>query len=101
MDKPKPFDFTVLSLGAGVQSTAMLIMSNLGLYDCPRADVAIFADTGDEPQYVYDHLKKLREWSRIPIQVVSSGRLSDEMLTDNGRPRQFLFGNECEGMCGV
>ncbi len=49
--KGMDFDFTYLSLGAGVQSTAMLIMSALGLYGCPNADVAIFADTGDEPAW--------------------------------------------------
>src|SRR5271170_6914244 len=62
------YDFTYLSLGAGVQSTAMLIMSALGLQGCPKADVAIFADTGDEPAWLYDHLETLKKWSSIPIQ---------------------------------
>ena len=42
---------TYLSLGAGVQSTALLVISAHGLYGCPRADLAIFADTQDEPAY--------------------------------------------------
>lgn len=65
---------TYLSLGAGVQSTALLILSATGR--CERADVAIFADTGDEPQWVYEHLERLKAWSPIPIEVVSRGHLS-------------------------
>ena len=73
-------EFTYLSFGAGVQSTALLIMSNLGLYDCPRADVAIFADTGDEPEWVGETLRRMKAWSQIPVEVVSIGRLSDAIL---------------------
>lgn len=70
------YDLTYISLGAGVQSSAMLICSALGLHDVPRADVAIFADTGDEPQFVYDQLDRLANWSKgqgIPVQVVKFG----------------------------
>lgn len=73
-------DLRYLSLGAGVQSTALLVMSNLGLRGCPKADVAIFADTQDEPQFVYDHLAWLEKWSKIPIQRVTAGRLSDAFM---------------------
>lgn len=73
------FDFTYLSLGAGVQSTALLVLSSLGLHGCPKADVAIFADTGDEPAWVYDHLETLKAWSSIPIHVTSKGRLSQDV----------------------
>lgn len=54
--------FTYLSLGAGVQSSALLILSAKGLYNCPKADIAVFADTGDEPQWVYDYLVVLQEF---------------------------------------
>jgi len=67
------YDLTYLSFGAGVQSTALLVCSNLGLHGVPRADVAIFADTGYEPQYVYDQLETMRKWSEIPVEVVSAG----------------------------
>lgn len=66
-----------LSLGAGVQSTALLVMSARGLRGCPKADVAIFADTGCEPRWVYDHLEYLKKWSSIPIEVVSAGKALD------------------------
>jgi hypothetical protein len=76
---------TYISFGAGVQSTALLVMSNLGLNDCPRADVAIFADTGDEPSWVYRNLAQMKGWSettghRIPVKVVQEGHLSADVL---------------------
>lgn len=71
-------DVTLLSLGAGVQSTALLVLANRG--DCGPVDAALFADTQAEPQYVYDHLKRLMAWSRIPIQVVTAGNLWTDTL---------------------
>ena len=68
-------DLTYLSLGAGVQSSALLVLANQGKVE--RPSVAIFADTGDEPQYVYDYLEVLEAWSDIPIERVSAGRLSE------------------------
>ena len=47
----------ILSLGAGVQSTALLLMMIHG--EIPKADAVIFADTGWEPAAVYKHLEKL------------------------------------------
>jgi len=47
----------VLSLGAGVQSTTVLLMALHGEID--MWDYAIFADTGWEPQAVYDNLNWL------------------------------------------
>jgi hypothetical protein len=69
------YDFTYLSFGAGVQSTTLLVISNLGRCGCPRADIAIFADTQCEPPWVYDNLKFMDEWSRIPIVRVTAGDL--------------------------
>ena len=57
-------DLTYLSLGAGVQSSALLVLANQGKVE--RPSVAIFADTGDEPQYVYDYLEVLEAWSGSP-----------------------------------
>jgi hypothetical protein len=81
-DPRKPLRY--ISLGAGVQSSAVLVMSALGWYDCPKADVAIFADTQDEPAYVYEylqHLKKFGEEHGIPVEVVTAGRLSTDGTT--------------------
>ena len=48
----------VISLGAGVQSSAMALMFAAGELE-PLPDVCIFADVGAEPQYVYDYLDYL------------------------------------------
>jgi hypothetical protein len=49
----------VISLGAGVQSTTMALMAAHGELT-PTPDFAVFADTGNEPAAVYEHLKWLR-----------------------------------------
>ena len=63
------YDFTYLSLGAGVQSSALLLMLEKGLFgmDKYKVDVCFFADTQGEPYWVYDQLSKLKEQSSLPI----------------------------------
>ena len=56
----KDADLKVISLGLGVQSTAVYLMSSMGIL--PRADVAIFADPQAEHQKTYDVLKWLQKW---------------------------------------
>lgn len=71
----------VLSLGAGVQSTTLLLMALRG--EIERPDCAIFADTGWEPRAVYEHLGWLeREASKggVPIHRVSAGNLKQDLL---------------------
>jgi hypothetical protein len=70
-----------LSLGAGVQSTVLALMSADGTL--PRVDYAIFADTGWEPQRVYDHLDQLTavlDKASIPVLRVSNGNLRADAL---------------------
>lgn len=62
----------VISLGAGVQSSAMLLMATAGELT-PKPDLAVFADTGWEPPHIYQHLEWLREQTDIPVQQVSNG----------------------------
>lgn len=57
----------VLSLGAGVQSTTIALMAARG--EIPAPDCAIFADTGDEPGSVYEHLAWLRSPGILPFPV--------------------------------
>ena len=76
-------DLTVISLGAGVQSTALLLMCLEG--DYPRPDCAIFSDTGWEPKHVYVHLARLQETCKthdFPLHVVSKGNLKDDVLRE-------------------
>jgi hypothetical protein len=70
----------VLSLGAGVQSTTMLLMGLRGEFG-ELPDVAIFADTGWEPASVYAHLDWLEaEVTPFPIQRVGKGNIREDAL---------------------
>ena len=51
----------VISLGMGVQSTALYLMSSMG-YKVPRADVAVFSDPQAEHPKTYEILDWLLEW---------------------------------------
>ena len=63
------FDYIYLSLGAGVQSSAILYLAETDP-EIPTPDVAIFADAGDEPAWVYRQVEDLKRRSSIPIRVV-------------------------------
>lgn len=76
---------TVLSLGAGHQSSALLLMAVNG--DLPdgyaKIEHEVFADTGDEPQPVYAWLDKLEGIAKeagITVHRVSAGRLGDAAI---------------------
>lgn len=77
----------VLSLGAGVQSTSLLLLAAEGRL--PKLDAAIFADTGWEPRAVYEHLDRIeREVARpagIPLLRVSSGNIRSDALDPGTR----------------
>jgi 3'-phosphoadenosine 5'-phosphosulfate sulfotransferase (PAPS reductase)/FAD synthetase len=62
---------TILSLGAGVQSTALALMAERGMIEKPIA--AIFSDTGDEPATVYAHLENLKSMLSFPVHTVKFG----------------------------
>ena len=49
-----------LSLGAGVQSSCLALMAQEGLTK-HKPDYMIFADTGWEPSFVYEHVEYLKE----------------------------------------
>jgi hypothetical protein len=71
----------LLSLGAGIQSTTLLLMSLAG--ELPRLDAAIFADTGWEPAAVYQHLDRLEAAAAaggVPVYRVSAGNLRADAL---------------------
>jgi hypothetical protein len=82
----------IVSFGGGVQSTAMALMVLQG--KLPRPDLWLFADTGDEPEAVYPHVKKWRkriEAAGMPFEVLhrfeDKKALSDhviERLEDTG-----------------
>jgi hypothetical protein len=73
--------FSILSLGAGVQSSVLLLLSCLGIL--PKLDAAIFCDTQWEPAAVYTHLWWLAEQAAaagIPVLIGSAGDLRADML---------------------
>ncbi|MFG1952436.1 hypothetical protein [Micromonospora sp. NPDC048830] len=70
-----------LSLGAGVQSSTVLLLAVRG--EIPTFDAAIFADTGWEPTPVYAHLRRLERLAApagIPIVRVSAGNIRTDAL---------------------
>jgi hypothetical protein len=70
----------ILSLGAGVQSSTLLLMACEGE---EHLDAAIFADTGWEPWWVYQHLEGLEKVAKvagIPLYRVSAGSLRTDAL---------------------
>ena len=61
----------ILSFGAGVQSSVMLMMAIR--HELPKPDHVIFADTGFEPAAVYRHVKwskKQAEDAGLPFHIV-------------------------------
>lgn len=72
--------FRALSLGAGVQSSVLALLlsrSDPRLVELgyPKPDVAVFADTGWEPDYVYHHLEWLETQLDYPLIRVAGGDL--------------------------
>lgn len=72
---------TILSLGAGVQSTTLALMAAHGEIG-PMPEAAIFADTGDEPQAVYRHLEWLESVLPFPVHRTrrAGGSLSEHLI---------------------
>lgn len=77
----------ILSLGAGVQSSTVLLMSCKGVL--PKLDGAIFADTQWEPKAVYEWfdavLKPEAEKAGIPIYLVNKGNIRADGLKSKVR----------------
>jgi hypothetical protein len=77
----KTFMKKIISLGGGVQSTAMLLMSLIGQFEKP--DVAVFCDTGNESAATYSHLEFLRIFAKVrnfPLHTISQGNILDNLL---------------------
>lgn len=82
----------VISLGLGVQSTALYYMSSMG--ELPRCDYAIFSDPGREKKETIEYLKYLQDWkdknNGIPIIVVDDKNLFTDLLKkENSTKNRF------------
>jgi hypothetical protein len=80
----------VLSLGAGVQSTALALMAAKKVIK-PMPEFAIFADTQAEPQYVYDHLEYLIKILPYPVEIVTAGSLTEKSLQERKRQKDNAY----------
>jgi len=81
-------DLRILSLGAGVQSSTLLMKIYNG--EIAPVDAAIFADTGNEPKEVYEWFEFLKEKvsDKIPIIIVNNdrntGNIAEDILAEDG-----------------
>lgn len=76
----------VLSLGAGIQSSTLLLMSCRGVL--PKLDAAVFSDTGWESRAVYEHLDWLKEQAAaagIPVAVLNHRNIREDALVSRVR----------------
>ncbi len=82
-------ELTVISLGGGVQSSTLALMAKDGLIR-PMPDYAVFADTGWEPQAVYDHLDWLSGQLPFPVHRVGTSNIREDILNGtNSTGQQF------------
>lgn len=68
----------MLSLGAGVQSSAMLLMAVKGFI--PKPDYVIFSDTQYEPEWTYKYLDYLKSVCDLRIITVTAGSIKKDAL---------------------
>ena len=67
-----------LSLGGGIQSTAMALMLQDGYLDYPKPDLAVFAETLSEPPHVYRTLDYVQAHTSFPLLRPSRGNLEEQ-----------------------
>jgi hypothetical protein len=73
---PPATEWDIISLGGGVQSSAMALMAAVGDIT-PMPQAAIFADTQAEPKEVYRWLDWLEKQLPYPVHRVTAGSLAD------------------------
>jgi len=78
--KKKEPTLRILSLGAGVQSSCLALMAQEGLTK-HKPDYMIFADTGWEPSFVYEHVEYLKKAITIcPIITVERSNIREDLI---------------------
>ena len=82
-----------LSLGAGIQSITLALMAAHGEIDGPLPDVALFADTGEEPAPVMEQLRWLASDNVLPFPVETVANdvaLGDSLLDRRTGESRFV-----------
>ena len=74
----------VLLYGGGTQSTGLLLMMCDGFLEgYKKPDLVVFSDTGGEPGFVYDYVRKVVSYVDkkygVTIEIVSRGDLVDDL----------------------
>lgn len=93
---------TILSLGCGIQSSTIAEMIVEG--ELPQVDFAIFADTGDEPDYVLsqrDYLKDRLASVDIPLVTVHKESIIDALFRAKGRFASIPVYTILDGSAGM
>lgn len=83
----------ICSLGGGVASTALFLMSLHGEIENP-ADAAVFADTGWERQSTYNTINFLSDYAKqfdVPVHIISGGNVRDNALNPDTIYGQMPF----------
>jgi hypothetical protein len=80
--------FTVLSLGAGIQSTTLALMAMHGLIEKPQ--YAIFADTGWESSLTIEHLNELEKLLDFPVIRANNGNLLSDLIRGLSSPSDYF-----------
>lgn len=91
----------IVSLGAGMQSSALLMLAIEGRV---AADCAIFADTGWEPQSVYDNLAVLTDHAEregFPLYTVTAGNIFDDWTSGNRQASVPFYLRNPDGTDGI
>jgi hypothetical protein len=102
--KTRPLE--VLSLGAGVQSSKLYLAAARGDYGT-IPDVAVNADTGAEPQKVYDWIDYLEQQAGriIPIVQCSAGNIRTSIYDAQSTGKRYasipLFVRKADGTQGI
>lgn len=93
-------DKIVLSLGAGVQSSAMAIACDKGVLPY-KPEFAIFADTGAEPDAVYVMVESIKKIVSFPVVTVQSTEPMLKTIFDRKLSHMPLFVKKSGGGWGM
>ena len=76
--EPSAEPLVVLSMGGGIQSTTLALLCAAGVFRPPQ--VAVFADTGCEPEYVYATIRAVSDL--VPFPVVTTTNRGRDLADD-------------------